>query len=73
MEHRIPEQRRGLGVVLLVLALAAALLVATLASGMLRINAARPAAPPVLTVQTPATVGVPSTAGCSSYAEGPSC
>lgn len=73
MERQIPEQHRGLQVILLVLALAVAVLLASMASGLVR-NRTSPAAPPAVNVPTvqPAVTGAPDT-GCSPYVEGPTC
>ena len=73
MARQLPEQHRGLQVILLVLALAVVVLVASMASGLVH-NPPRPAAPPAVTVPTvqPVITGAPDT-GCSSYVNGPTC
>lgn len=73
MERQIPEQQQALRDILLVLAVAVAVLVASMASGLVH-NPTRPAAPPAVNVQPvqPPLIGAPDT-GCSAYLEGPTC
>lgn len=73
MERQIPEQQQGLRVMLLVLALAVVVLVASMATGLVH-NPTRPAAPPAVNVQTVqgAFTEAPDN-GCSSYVQGPTC